>query len=525
MKTMTAVTAPHVSQPTRRLSPWRVMLAILIVLMLGATSVLGMKQWQATRSLSSSKPWFAAYVDVTSTPTFAFDQMGATASRDAVLSFIVSSSADPCVPSWGNAYTLEQAGNSLDLDRRIARLQQQGGSVAVSFGGLRNDELSVKCEDPVKLQAAYGAVLDRYKINTIDLDLENTGLTNTVAGERRAAVLAKLQAKRQSQGKELAIWVTLPVTPQGLSKDGTDGVARLLDGGVDLAGVNAMTMDYGASKETNQSMQDASQSALVQTVRQLGIIYERAGVPLNEATLWSKIGATPMIGQNDIADEVFTLADAKGFNQFAVARNVGRMSMWSANRDVACGSNYVDTKVVSDSCSGVKEAKFSFTSALSAGFEGSLTRSAGVVTKSDAGASVQKVDDPATSPYQIWSPTGAYLQGTKVVWHHNVYRAKWWTQDNVPDDPVLQSWETPWELVGPVLPGEKPVPQATVVEGTYPNWSGTDVYDTGQRVLFKGMPYKAKWWNQGQSPAAASSNANSSPWAPLTQTEINELNR
>jgi chitinase len=80
-------------------------------------------------------------------------------------------------------------------------------------------------------------------------------------------------------------------------------------------------------------------------------------------------------------------------------------------------------------------------------------------------------------------------------------------------------------LVGPVLPGEKPVPQATVAEGTYPNWSGTDVYDTGQRVLFKGMPYKAKWWNQGQSPAAASSNANSSPWAPLTQVEINELNR
>jgi chitinase len=232
-----------------------------------------------------------------------------------------------------------------------------------------------------------------------------------------------------------------------------------------------------------------------------------------------------MIGQNDIADEVFTLADAKGFNQFAVARNVGRMSMWSANRDVACGSNYVDTKVVSDSCSGVKEAKFSFTSALSAGFEGSLTRSAGVVTKSDADASIQKADDPASSPYQIWSPTGAYLQGTKVVWHHNVYRAKWWTQDNVPDDPVLQSWETPWELVGPVLPGEKPVPQATVAEGTYPNWSGTDVYDTGQRVLFKGMPYKAKWWNQGQSPAAASSNANSSPWAPLTQIEINELNR
>jgi chitinase len=525
MKTKKADLTQRSNEPTRRLSPWRVLLAVLLLIILGATSVLGAKEWQTARLLSANKPWFAAYVDVTSTPTFAFDQMGATANRDAVLSFIVSSTSDACVPSWGNAYTLEQAGNSLDLDRRIARLQQQGGSVAVSFGGLNNDELSVKCEDQSKLQAAYAAVIDRYKINTIDLDLENTGLTNEVAGERRATVLAKLQAQRHAQGKVLAIWVTLPVTPQGLSPDGTNAVAQLLKGGVDLAGVNVMTMDYGASKEAGQSMQDAAQSALTQTVRQMGVIYKRAGIQLNEATLWSKIGATPMIGQNDIANEVFTLADAKGLNQFALDRNVGRMSMWSANRDVSCGSNYVDTKVVSDSCSGVKEAKFSFMSALAAGFDGSLLLNAATKTKSDPTANVQKTDDPATSPYQIWSPTGAYLQGTKVVWHQNVYKAKWWTQDNVPDDPVLQSWETPWELVGPVLPGEKPVPQATVAEGTYPDWSGTDVYDAGQRVLFKGMPYKAKWWNQGQSPAAASSNANSSPWAPLTQVEINELNQ
>jgi chitinase len=95
----------------------------------------------------------------------------------------------------------------------------------------------------------------------------------------------------------------------------------------------------------------------------------------------------------------------------------------------------------------------------------------------------------------------------------------------MPDDPVLQSWETPWELVGPVMPGEKPIPRATLPEGTYPNWSGADTYDTGQRVLFNGVPYKAKWWNQGQSPAASSSNANASAWVPLTQAEIDALSR
>src|SRR3990167_9524924 len=378
------------------------------------------QQWRTETTKVSNETWFASYVDVTSTPTFAFDQMGATNSRDAVLSFIVSSPTDGCTPTWGTAYTLDQASGSLDLDRRIARLQQQGGSVAVSFGGLNNRELALDCSDPTKLLAAYRSVVDRYNINTIDLDLENEGLKDVAASARRATAIAALQQERKEAGKPLAVWVTLPVAPQGLTEDGTKGVSRLLAKKVDLAGVNVMTMDFGNSKSEDMSMQSAAESALTQTVRQLGIIYRQHNIELSNSTLWSKIGATPMIGQNDVKDEVFSLDDAKGFNKFAIAHNIGRMSMWSANRDVPCGSNYVDLKVVSDSCSGVKEPKGSYAVALSESFSGSLRFSAGVETTSETGVTAQKADDPATSPYQIWSESGAYLEGTKVVWHHNV---------------------------------------------------------------------------------------------------------
>jgi chitinase len=145
-----------------------------------------------------------------------------------------------------------------------------------------------------------------------------------------------------------------------------------------------------------------------------------------------------------------------------------------------------------------------------------------MVTKAEQKTEVT-ADDPKTSPYQIWSATGAYLQGTKVVWHGNVYEAKWWTQGELPDNPVLSAYQTPWSLVGPVMPGEKPIVQPTVRPGTYPEWSGTVGYNTGQRVLFNGVPYQAKWWNTGNSPAAASSDADASPWAPLTQAQINEI--
>jgi chitinase len=269
-------------------------------------------------------------------------------------------------------------------------------------------------------------------------------------------------------------------------------------------------------------MLDASTSALSETHRQLGVLYQRAGTYLSDATLWTKMGATPMIGQNDFKDEVFYLEDAEGLNAFARSKGVVRMSMWSGNRDVACGGNYVDTSIVSDSCSGVEQEKGDFARTLSAGFNGSILQNSGVVTTGDAKAADVK-DDPANSPYQIWTEEGTYLQGTKVVWRRNVYEAKWWTQGEMPDNPVLQTWETPWRLIGPVLPGEKPLAQATLPNGTYPEWSGTQMYDAGQRVLFKGAPYQAKWWNQGQSPAAASSNPDGSPWVPLTQAQINEV--
>ncbi len=524
MSTKKAVKISQNHEPQRRLSPWRVMLAILIVAGVTTASVFGAKNWQASRPTASGKPWFASYVDVTAKPTFAFEQASLTQNRDYMLSFIVSLPADACTPAWGAAYTMDQAGGSLDLDRRIARLRQQGGNISVSFGGQINNELAVKCTDPIKLLSAYRSVVERYDIDTIDLDLEGGGLTNAETGDRRAQVIAQLQKERRVQGKNLAVWATLPVAPQGLSEDGTNAVAKLLKAGVDLAGVNVMTMAYGQSRPSGQSMLDASESALTQTHRQLGILYLQAGTHLNNATIWSKIGATPMIGQGDFTDEVFTLDDAKHFNEFARSKGAGRMSMWSANRDVACGANYVDLKVVSDSCSGIKQAKEDFSNLLGSNFEGRISLSAGIVTTDDPSAiDTQKPDNPATSPYQIWAEEGTYLEGTKVVWHHNVYQAKWWTQGDLPDNPVLQSWQTPWELIGPVLPGEKPIPQATLPAGTYPEWSGTVAYDTAQRVLFKGVPYQAKWWNQGQSPAAASSNPDGSPWVPLTQAQINEI--
>lgn len=509
---------------TRRLSPWRVLLAIAIVV--GATAV-GYFTWTQQRldpTVRSNKPWFAPYVDVTATPQFAFEQLGATGQKDAVLSFVVASNKDACSPSWGATYSLNEASDTLDLDRRIARLKQQGGSIAVSFGGLKNDELAAVCADDSKLLDAYKKVVERYDVSTIDLDLENDNLHDPYINTRRANAIAKLQNARRAVDKPLAVWLTLPVTSAGLDKHGTDAVAQLLKASVDIAGVNVMTMNYSTQEMTNNNITDVATGSLKKTQRQLGILYDQAGIYLNDKSLWRKIGVTPMVGQSDVKHEVFRISDAKRLNQFARDNGVGRVSMWSINRDIECGTNYVDTSVVSNSCSGIRQNKFAFMDVLSDGFDGNMVGTAGNVTVAQSKPSASDLqDDPATSPYQVWSEDGVYLAGTKVVWHHNVYQAKWWTRGDTPDNPVLQAWQTPWDLIGPVLPNEKPVEQLKLPDGTYPDWSGDESYDAKQRILYQGVPYEAKWWNRGESPAAAQSSGGASPWIQLSQAEIKQI--
>ncbi|BDZ49694.1 exported chitinase [Frondihabitans sucicola] len=506
--------------PVRRLSILRLFIAVVVTAGVVVGGLFGYQLYAAQAAGTTSSAWFGGYVDVTATPTYAFESPATNSGKQTVLSFVVASSADSCTPSWGAAYSLQQASDSLDLDRRIARLQQQGGDVTVSFGGQANTELAVACTSVSQLAAAYASVIDRYDLTTVDLDVEGTALQNVAANARRAEALALLQKERRAEGKPLAIWLTLPVTPDGLSVDGQKAVKETLAKKVDLAGVNAMTMDYGSSLAAGSNMAVAAEDALTATHRQLGILYGQTGTTLTSRTLWSKIGATPMIGQNDDADEVFTLKNATALNAFAVSKGVGRMSMWSLNRDVSCGSNYTTLTVVSDSCSGVDQHGQHFATLLGKHFKGTIDSLAGTVTTPEPVSSASLKDNPKTSPYPIWSADNSYLEGTKIVWHRNVYEAKWWTQGDVPDNPVLNSWQTPWQLVGPVLKGEKPVAQPTLPAGTYPNWDGTTAFTSGARVLFEGTPYQAKWWTQGDSPAAASSNPDSSPWVPLTLAQI-----
>jgi chitinase len=471
---------------------------------------------------TSDKGWYAGYVDVTSTPRYAFEDPAVTADRDVVLGFVVASSSSAsagstsaaCTPSWDATQTLDGASTSLDLDRRIARLRQRGGDVIVSFGGAANTDLATDCTDKQELTSAYSSVIDRYHLSTIDLDVEGAALSAPGAAQRRATAIASIQHRVRASGGKLAVWLTLPVTPSGLNDDAFSMVEAMLAAHVDIAGVNAMTMDFGGTrKDADGSLKSelsATEDALRSVQRQLGVAYQRAGQRLSDGQLWSKVGATPMIGQNDVAGEAFSVDDANALLTFARAHGLGRLSTWSLNRDQACGPNVPDPGQAQDNCSGVIQKPAAFAQTLDQ-MPGRAGGSAGRVTVADAPP--QTPDDAASSPYPIWREDGAYAQGTKIVWHHNVYQAKWWAQGQQPDAPVLHDWDTPWQLIGPVLPDEHPVTRATLPVGTFPAWSAKKVYLKGTKVMLNGLGYQAKWWTKGDRPTDDPAVADSSPWA------------
>lgn len=504
--------------PGRKLSVLRLGILTGVVAAVAAGGVAAWGNFQDIRAADAIPSIFSGYVDVTATPRYAFEAPASKEAEKVVLSFIVADPKDPCTPSWGAAYSFAEAAATLDLDRRVARLQQLGGHVAVSFGGLTNTELATGCTDPEQLKSAYRAVVDRYNVSTVDLDIEGEALADAAALDRRAQALAALQQERRRDGKDLGIWLTLPADPNGITAAGSDAARRMITAGAELDGVNIMTMDYGGSKLPGRSMYENAVSAAEATHGQLTGLYRDAGSDLGGGTLWRKIGLTPMIGQNDIAGEIFTLKDAQDLSSYASAKGVGRLSMWSLNRDRTCSPNFPDVKHVSDGCSGVDQGGSTFAAILGAGVTaGPGTEAPAPAQQSPAPA---VTDNPSTSPYPVWSESRAYTTGERIVWHSNVYEAKWWTRADFPDDPVLQGAATPWRILGPVLPGDRPAPQLTAPAGTAPAWQPATVYRKGDRVFFEGRVFEAKWWTQTDSPEAALQGSPDSPWSKLRDEEL-----
>jgi chitinase len=305
-----------------------------------------------------NQTWFAPYVDVTLTPTYQFQNPSDDPARQSVLGFVVAASKSDCTPSWGGAYTLAAANQQLAVGARIAQLQQDGQQAIVSFGGQANTSLDVACSTAAQLAAAYQSVISAYHLTTIDLDIEGSALDNFAAEQRRAQAIAVLE----KADPKLSVWLTLPVEPSGLQGDAVSVVTSMLADHVSIAGVNVMTMDFSSAPAADSTMAQSAEAALNATYGQLAKLYPEYGIHLRSQQIWQRLGATVMIGQNDMQGQNLTVSGAQALVSFPAKNHLGRISMWSINRDSQCGSSYSQTGMLSNTCSGTPQSGLQFSS-------------------------------------------------------------------------------------------------------------------------------------------------------------------
>jgi hypothetical protein len=292
---------------------------------------------------------FAPYVDATLYPLFPLVSTAKlTGVKQFNLAFVVAGGGESgCTPEWGGVTAIGQD----PVAAQIGALRAIGGDVRISFGGEDGNELALTCTSVAQLEGAYQQVISAYDVNKVDFDIEGAAIANTAANNRRDQALAALQAR----DKALQVSFTLPVLPSGLTADGVAVLTGAIRAGVRIAAVDVMAMDYsdGVAPDPSGKMGsyaiDAATAADAQVARVL---------QLSDHAAWSKIAITPMIGVNDITDEIFTVANAQQLIAFAASKHLAWLSMWSAGRDHQCPGGAQSS--MTPTCSSIIEAPNAF---------------------------------------------------------------------------------------------------------------------------------------------------------------------
>ncbi len=277
----------------------------------------------------------APYIDVSPGSGSPIMQLASNGSgnKHYTLAFILGRG---CSASWFGVFDLNSAeGNAIGT--RINELRAAGGDVVISFGGAAAPELANVCPDASSLQAQYQAVISKYSLRYIDLDIEDF---NPTAIDLRNKALKNLEAANPN----LRVHYTLGVLPTGLTQAQLDVLNNAKVNGTRVDVVNIMAMDY---YQNTQDMGGAAIQAAQATRTQLNSLGFTS----------TQIGITPMIGTND-SHETFTLEDAQQVINWAKSNGIALVAFWSVGRDNGGCPN----GSVSPSCSGIAQSSFQFSS-------------------------------------------------------------------------------------------------------------------------------------------------------------------
>ncbi|HEY0193703.1 MAG TPA: glycosyl hydrolase family 18 protein [Kofleriaceae bacterium] len=228
------------------------------------------------------------------------------------LAFVISNGG--CTAAWNGDTPLS---SNLYLSD-INSLRALGGDVIVSFGGASGTELGQACSSAAALQAAYQAVITKYNLTWIDLDIEGGAIGDSASITRRNQAIHALELANPN----LRVSYTLPVTPSGLDGSGVNLLSNAKANGARVDVVNVMAMDYGSC---GIDMGAAAVNAAIGTRNQISSL-----------GLTSAVGVTPMTDVNDTSCEVFSTGNSQTLINYAQANSyIKLLAYWAIGRDAS----------------------------------------------------------------------------------------------------------------------------------------------------------------------------------------------
>src|SRR5262249_47983575 len=129
----------------------------------------------------------APYVETWGNASLA-DLATATGNKYYTLAFIISGSG--CAPTWNGDTAIA---NDTHWSTQITNLRTAGGDVLIACSGASGTELGDACGSVDTLQAAYQAVITKYGLKWMDLDIESGAESKTADIDRRNKALKNLQ--------------------------------------------------------------------------------------------------------------------------------------------------------------------------------------------------------------------------------------------------------------------------------------------------------------------------------------------
>ena len=281
------------------------------------------------------------YVDVTLWPVPDLLKIAKEANlRAMTLAFLV---ADPEGRSlcWGGQSTYP-----IDWMQDQTRSLSGAGIVFdVSVGGATGQDIAAG-GDIEATAKAYADIMRQLGPRFIDFDIEGAAVADVLQHRIRLDALQLANEMLEAEGAPpIKYTLTLAVMPSGLTNNAMELVEMCMASPLaDPEEIRIMAMDYGSSfVDMGLEAIKAAEAAAEQVGKAVTVI--------------------PMIGQNDIKEEIFSLSDAQMLATYASEHPevIAGLSAWSLGRDRQCEKSGGG---VSPSCSGVRQEPYQFSGIL-----------------------------------------------------------------------------------------------------------------------------------------------------------------